>query len=175
MIATNLTASIQLARAVVPHLRAQGGGRLLQLSSMGGHIAFPAFSMYHATKWGIEGFYESLAAEVEPFGIRTTLVEPGMIRSTFYEAAARVPVSPPYGGTPADRAPIPVEQMPGDQAKVVAAIIDVALAPDPPRRLLLGSDAYRLVQAALAARLAEVEAQQEQAAATDVDGWSGNT
>jgi NAD(P)-dependent dehydrogenase (short-subunit alcohol dehydrogenase family) len=172
MIATNLTASIQLARAVVPHLRDQGGGRLLQLSSMGGHIAFPAFSMYHATKWGIEGFYESLAAEVEPFGIRTTLVEPGMIRSTFYQAAARVPASPPYRGTPADRTPIPLEQMPGDQAKVVAAMIDAGLAPDPPRRLLLGSDAYRLVHDALTVRLAEVEAQREQAAATDVDGWS---
>ena len=175
MIATNLTASIQLARAVVPYLRDQGGGRLLQLSSMGGHIAFPAFSMYHATKWGIEGFYESLAPEVEPFGIRTTLVEPGMIRSTFYEAATRVPVSPPYRDTPADRTPIPVEQMPGDQAKVVAAMIDAALAPDPPRRLLLGSDAYRLVHAALAARLAEVEAQRELAAATDVDGWGART
>jgi NAD(P)-dependent dehydrogenase (short-subunit alcohol dehydrogenase family) len=172
MIATNLTAGIQLARAVVPYLRAQGGGRLLQVSSMGGHIAFPAFSLYHAAKWGIEGFYESLAVEVEPFGIATTLVEPGMIRSTFYEAAARVPVSPPYRGTPADRAPIPLGQMPGDQAKVVAAMIDAALAPDPPRRLLLGSDAYRLVHAALAARLASVEAQKDQAAATDVDGWS---
>lgn len=172
MIATNLTASIQLARAVIPYLRAQGGGRLLQLSSMGGHIAFPAFSLYHATKWGIEGFYESLAPEVEPFGIRTTLVEPGMIRTTFYQAATRVPVSPPYQGTPADRAPIPLEQMPGDQAKVAAAMIDAALAGDPPRRLLLGSDAYRLVHDALAARLASVEAQQDQAAATDVDGWS---
>jgi NAD(P)-dependent dehydrogenase (short-subunit alcohol dehydrogenase family) len=102
MIATNLTASIQLARAVIPHLRGQGGGRLLQLSSMGGHIAFPAFSMYHATKWGIEGFYESLAVEVEPFGIRTTLVEPGMIRSTFYEAAARPgqPALPGHPGRP---------------------------------------------------------------------------
>jgi NAD(P)-dependent dehydrogenase (short-subunit alcohol dehydrogenase family) len=172
MIATNLTASIQLARAVVPYLRDQGGGRLLQLSSMGGHIAFPAFSLYHAAKWGIEGFYESLAAEVEAFGIRTTLVEPGMIRSTFYQAAARVPVSPPYRGTPADRTPIPLEQMPGDQAKVVAAMIDAGLAPDPPRRLLLGSDAYRLVHDALATRLAGVEAQRDQAAATDVDGWS---
>ncbi len=172
MIATNLTAPIQLARAVVPYLRAQGGGLLLQLSSMGGQIAFPAFSLYHAAKWGIEGFYESLAAEVEPFGIRTTLVEPGMIRSTFYEAATRVPVSPPYRGTAADRAPIPLEQMPGDQAKVVAAMIDAALAPDPPRRLLLGSDAYRLVHNALAARLASVESQKDRAAATDVDGWS---
>lgn len=172
MIATNLTASIQLARAVVPYLRDQGGGRLLQLSSMGGHMAVPAFSLYHATKWGIEGFYESLALEVEPFGIRTTLVEPGMVRSTFYEAAARVPVSPPYLGTPADRTAIPLEQMPGDQAKVAAAMIDVGLSPDPPRRLLLGSDAYRLVHDALAARLAGVDAQQGQAAASDVDGWS---
>ena len=62
VISTNLTASIQLARAVLPYLRAQGGGLLMQMSSMGGHIAFPAFSMYHATKWGIEGFYEALAA-----------------------------------------------------------------------------------------------------------------
>ncbi len=61
MIATNLTAAIQLARLVVPHLRRQGGGRLMQVSSMGGHMAFPAFSLYHATKWGIEGFYEALA------------------------------------------------------------------------------------------------------------------
>ena len=61
MIATNLTAAIHLARLVVPYLRRQGGGRLMQLSSMGGHIAFPAFSLYHATKWGIEGFYEALA------------------------------------------------------------------------------------------------------------------
>ncbi len=171
VISTNLTASIQLARAVLPYLRAQGGGRLIQMSSMGGHIAFPAFSMYHATKWGIEGFFEALAVEVEPFGIRTILVEPGMIRTSFYQAATRVPASQAYHGTPVDRDALPMEDMPGDQAKVVAAMIEAALAPDPPRRLLLGSDAYRLVHAALAARLAGVEAQQDLAASTDVDGW----
>src|SRR5258708_38637447 len=95
MIATNLTAAIQLARLVVPYLRRQGGGRLMQLSSMGGHIAFPAFSLYHTTKWGIEGFYEALAQEVAPFGMHTTLDEPGMIRTSFYEAATRAPVSEP--------------------------------------------------------------------------------
>ena len=171
MIATNLTASIQFARAIIPHLRAQGGGRLVQLSSMGGHIAFPAFSLYHATKWGIEGFYEALTQEIEPFGIRTILVEPGMIRTGFYDSATRVPVSPPYRGTPADRQPLPLEQMPGDQAKVVTAMIQAALGPDPPRRLLLGSDAYARVHDALTARLAAVEAQQHLAATTDVDGW----
>src|ERR1700754_4453393 len=109
MIATNLTASIQLARAVIPYLRAQGGGLLLQLSSMGGQITFPAFSMYHVTKWGIEGFYDALAAEVEPFGIRTTLVEPGMVRTGFFDAAPRLPVSAPSAGGPADSEPIPGE------------------------------------------------------------------
>ena len=171
VISTNLTASIQLARAAVPLLRAQGGGRLMQLSSMGGHIAFPAFSMYHATKWGIEGFYEALAAEVEPFGINTMLVEPGMIRTSFYQAATRVPASRAYQDTPVDRDALPLEEMPGDQAKVVAAMIAAALSPDPPRRLLLGSDAYRRVREALTARLAGFEAQQDLAASTDVDGW----
>jgi NAD(P)-dependent dehydrogenase (short-subunit alcohol dehydrogenase family) len=169
MIATNLTAAIHLARLVVPYLRRQGGGRLMQVSSMGGHIAFPAFSLYHATKWGIEGFYEALAQEVAPFGIHTTLVEPGMIRTGFYEAATRVPVSQPYRGGPADRTPIPLDQMPGSQARVVAAIIEAALSEHPPRRLLLGSDAYRLVTEALKERLATFERQKAVAFSTDVD------
>jgi len=169
MIATNLTAAIHLARLVVPYLRRQGGGRLMQVSSMGGHIAFPAFSLYHATKWGIEGFYEALAQEVAPFGIHTVLVEPGMIRTSFYEAATRVPVSEPYQGGPADRKPIPLEQMPGSQTRVVAAMIEAVLSEHPPRRLLLGSDAYRLVTEALNERLAAFERQRAVAFSTDVD------
>jgi NAD(P)-dependent dehydrogenase (short-subunit alcohol dehydrogenase family) len=169
MIATNLTAAIHLARLVVPYLRRQGGGRLMQLSSMGGHIAFPAFSLYHTTKWGIEGFYEALAQEVEAFGIHTTLVEPGMIRTGFYEAATRVPVSEPYRGGPTDRKPIPLEQMPGSQSRVVAAMIEAALSENPPRRLLLGSDAYGLVTDALKERLATFEQQKAVAFSTDVD------
>ena len=169
MIATNLTAASHLARLVVPYLRRQGGGRIMQLSSMGGHIAFPAFSLYHATKWGIEGFYEALAQEVAPFGIHTVLVEPGMIRTGFYEAATRVPMSEPYRGGPADRKPIPLEQMPGSQTRVVAAMIEAALSEHPPRRLLLGSDAYRLVTEALNERLATFERQRAVAFSTDVD------
>ncbi|MCW2983072.1 MAG: Short-chain dehydrogenase [Conexibacter sp.] len=170
LIATNLTGSIQVARAAIGPLRAQGGGRLLQLSSMGGHMAFPGFSLYHATKWGIEGFYESLAAEIAPFGIHTTLIEPGMIRTSFYDAVQKTEPDEAYAGNPAiTRGEIPVDQMPGDPAKVVAAIIDVGETPDPPRRLVLGSDAYALIHGALAARLAEVEAQEDTAPATDYD------
>jgi NAD(P)-dependent dehydrogenase (short-subunit alcohol dehydrogenase family) len=169
-IATNLTASMQLARAVVPHLRAQGGGRIVQLSSMGGQIAFPGFSLYHATKWGIEGFFEALAPEVEPFGIRTTLIEPGMIRTPFFAAAGREPEHPAYEGNPAiRRTSIPLQDMPGDQGKVVEAIVRIAELEHPPRRQLLGSDAYALVHDALARRLQEAEAGRDEAMTTDVD------
>jgi NAD(P)-dependent dehydrogenase (short-subunit alcohol dehydrogenase family) len=169
MTATNLTGSIQLARAVVPHLRAQGGGLLMQMSSMGGQLTFPAFSMYHVTKWGVEGFYDALAAEVEPFGIRTTLVEPGMVRTGFFDAATRVPVSTPYRGGPADREPIPVEDMTDSQENTVAAIIRAADSEDPPHRLVLGSDAWELMTGTLRKRLADIEAQRDNAATADAE------
>jgi NAD(P)-dependent dehydrogenase (short-subunit alcohol dehydrogenase family) len=171
-IATNLTGSMQLARAVTPHLREQGGGRILQLSSMGGQLTFPGFSLYHATKWGIEGFYDAFAPEVEPFGVRTTLIEPGMIRTPFFDAAVREPQHPAYDGNPAiRRTDIPLEAMPGDQDKVAAAIIRIGDLEDPPRRQLLGSDAYALVRDALTQRLADVESQRELAFTTDADDF----
>ena len=67
IVATNLVGSIQLIRAALPHLRTQSGGRIIQISSYGGQVAFPGNSMYHATKWGIEGFVESVAQEVASF------------------------------------------------------------------------------------------------------------
>ncbi|MFC4086114.1 SDR family oxidoreductase [Amycolatopsis samaneae] len=168
LIATNLTGSIHLARAVLPHLRARGGGLLMQMSSMGGQLTFPGFSLYHVAKWGIEGFYDALAAEVEPFGIRTTLIEPGMVRTGFFDAATRVPVSAPYRGGPADQEPIPVENMPDSQENTVAAIIRAAESASPPRRLVLGSDAWQLMTGTLRQRLAEIEAQHDNAATADI-------
>ena len=172
IVATNLTGPIHRVQAVTPHLREQGGGRILQMSSMGGIITFPGFSSYHATKFGIEGFFDAYAPEVAPFGIRTTLIEPGMIRTSFYEAAQHAPRNPAYDSNPAlHREGIPMEQMPGDQAKVVAAMIDVADMDNPPQHLLLGSDAYNWVRAALSERLAAVEAQKDVAYSTDIDGF----
>lgn len=168
MIDTNLTGSVQLARAVVPHLRAQGGGLLMQMSSMGAHIAFPGFSMYHVTKWGIEGFYEALAQEVEPFGIRTTLVEPGVVRTGFFDAATRVPLSEPYRRGPADRPPTSVEEMLDSQEKTVAAIVRAGDSANPPRRLVLGSDAWHLITTALRERLDDLLPQRDEAAAADI-------
>jgi NAD(P)-dependent dehydrogenase (short-subunit alcohol dehydrogenase family) len=88
-IATNLTGSIALIRAALPHLRRQGGGRIVQVSSEGGQIAYPGFSLYHATEWGIEGFVEAVAQEVAPFGIRFILAEPGATATSFGAALDR--------------------------------------------------------------------------------------
>ncbi|KWX68177.1 SDR family oxidoreductase [Mycobacterium sp. NAZ190054] len=167
MIATNLTGSIQVARAALPHLRAQGGGLLMQMSSMGGHLTFPGFSIYHVTKWGVEGFYDSLAVEVEPFGIRTTLIEPGVVRTGFFDAAETVAPSAPYVGGAADRAPVPEEEMPVSPAHTVAAILRAADSAEPPRRLVLGSDAWSSMTDALARRLVDVSAQRDNAATAD--------
>ncbi|AWT57453.1 SDR family oxidoreductase [Mycolicibacterium smegmatis] len=167
MIATNLTGSIQLARAAIPHLRNQRGGLLMQMSSMGGHLTFPGFSLYHVTKWGIEGFYDSLSAEIEPFGIRTTLIEPGVVRTGFFDAATRITPSDPYRGGPADRAPLAPDEMTVSPEHVVAAILRAADSADPPRRLVLGSDAWTLMTDALTARLTEVFAQRDNAARAD--------
>ena len=102
IIATNLTGSIQLIRSALPHLRAQGGGRVIQMSTYGGQVAFAGNSLYHATKFGIEGFCESVAQEAAPFNIGVTLVEPGGARTEFRYGSAKVAkMTAEYEGNPA--------------------------------------------------------------------------
>jgi NAD(P)-dependent dehydrogenase (short-subunit alcohol dehydrogenase family) len=137
MIATNLTASIQLARAVLPHMRAAGSGWIIQLSSYGGQVVFPGNSMYHATKWGIEGFMESIAQEVAPFGIGVTIVEPGGARTEFRGGSAQIATPmPECDDNPAHafRAMLDpsAPPAPGDPARMAARIIEsVELDPAP--------------------------------------------
>lgn len=171
-IQTNLIGSIQVARAALPHLRAQGGGRILQLSTVGGQAAFPGASLYHATKWGIEGFADALQQEVAGFGIGVTIVEPGGARTEFrYGSSQLGPRLPAYDGTPAsmarrmleERTAVPI----GDPAKMVELMIASVDQQPAPRRLALGSDAWSAMQRSLAARLAELEAQKVVAFSTD--------
>src|SRR4029450_874616 len=99
-IATNLTGSIQLFRASLPYLRNQGGGRFFQISSMGGQVGIPGLSVYHATKWGIEGFLEAAAQEVAPFNIGVTIVAPrAMPTESPRRSAAPAPPMAVYDGT----------------------------------------------------------------------------
>lgn len=81
---TNVFGLMRLTRAVIPLMRKQKSGTIVQVSSMGGRATFPLYSLYHATKWAVEGFSESLAFELRPFGIRIRLIEPGAIRTDFY-------------------------------------------------------------------------------------------
>jgi NAD(P)-dependent dehydrogenase (short-subunit alcohol dehydrogenase family) len=174
---TNVLGSIQLVRAVLPHLRRQGGGRILQLSSMGGQMSFPGVSLYHASKWAMEGFFDSLAQEISGFGIETCLVEPGSARTDFASRSLDpAPMPEAYLATPAGQmlssaATRTATSVPGDAAKMAAAMIAAADAVELPRRLLLGSDAYALVHAALSSRLALVEQQRELSHSTDADDY----
>jgi len=173
MIATNLLGSIQLIRAVLPHLRAQGGGRIIQISSYGGQVAFPGNSLYHATKWGIEGFVESVAQEVAPFGIGMTLVEPGGARTAFRYGSAQVAkLLPIYDNTPAHSFlrmldPKGGGLAPGDPARMAARIIESVDVEPPPLRMVLGSQALQSTLKTLRQRIASFEAQTELAASTD--------
>jgi len=170
---TNLIGSIVVIRAALPHLRAQGGGRILQVSSEGGQVAYPNFSLYHASKWGIEGFVEAVAQEVAPFGIEFTIVEPGPTRTEFGGALVSPPPMAVYENTPAGDVRRAVSTgafaIKGDAGKTAQAMIDAAGVSPAPRRLTLGSQAYANVRAALTGRLAALEAQQQVALSADAD------
>ena len=170
---TNLVGSIRFIRAALPHLRAQGGGRLMQLSSAGGQTTYPNFSLYHATKWGIEGFAETVAKEVAPFNIEVTIVEPGATPTNFGGGLVSAPVMAAYEHTPAGdvrrglfNGDFPI---PGDADKVAQAMLDSADQHPAPLRLALGSDTYSDVRAALVARLEALDAQKDLALSTRAD------
>jgi len=169
---TNLVGPIQLLRAVVPHLRAQGGGRIIQLSTYGGQATNPGASLYHASKWGVEGFMEGNARDLAPFGIGVTLVEPGSAATGFRVGSSRLPQPlAAYDGTPAAMTrgiQNPALPSVSDPAKVAAAIIDSVDVSPAPLRLVTGSDAQRYIRDALRERLADIESQEASAATTDL-------
>lgn len=174
-LATNLLGSIQVVRAALPHLRRQGGGRIVQISSVGGQVGVPGLSLYHATKWGIEGFLEATALDVAPFNIQVTLVEPGGARTEVFSKGSAVygTALPAYADTPAGGMRRLIEggdyQPPGDPARMARAIVASVDEPQAPRRLVLGSDAYTQIREALTGRLAALEAQRDLACSMGFD------
>jgi NAD(P)-dependent dehydrogenase (short-subunit alcohol dehydrogenase family) len=162
---TNLLGSIHVIRAALPHLRAQGHGRILQVSTAGGQTTYPNFSFYHASKWGIEGFCETVAREIAPFNISLTIVEPGATPTGFGASLATAPVMPAYENTPAGDVRRAIANgdfaLPNDPAKIAQAMIDLADSDAAPLRLPLGSDTYDDIRASLTARLAEHEAHRD--------------
>ncbi len=153
-----------LTRAVVPRMRAQGSGAIVQISSQGGQVTAPGFSAYCAAKFALEGLSEAVAAEVAPFGIRVLIVEPGSFRTGLLgRSLTAVAPMEEYATTVGEtRAYVESEdgRQAGDPAKAAAAIVEALDADDPPLRLALGADAVdalRAKHAALAAELTKWE------------------
>ena len=157
----NFFAAAELCREVLPSMRQQREGHILNLTSIGGLISIGGFGAYCASKFALEAWSEALADEVAPFGVKVTLVEPGSFRTEFAGEANMRPAET----LAAYRAAIaPIEaylygqsgRQPGDPAKAAEAMIAVVEDANPPRRLALGADAYSALDSIMAARMADI-------------------
>ena len=169
---TNLIGTMLLVRSVLPYLRRQGGGRVIQVSSEGGRIAYPGFSTYHASKWGQEGFIEAVAQEVAPFGIGMSLVEPGPTGTNFRSGVD-------MGEPLADYDASPVAGLRerlisggfgvtyGDPHAIAHAIIALAESEEMPLRVPMGSVAWENINREAHARIALLSTQRDAAYACD--------
>jgi NAD(P)-dependent dehydrogenase (short-subunit alcohol dehydrogenase family) len=164
-----------LTRAVLPHMRREGGGAIVQMSSVGGQVTAPGFGAYCATKFALEGLTETLRDEVAGFGIHTLIVEPGAFRTGLFRpgAAYLSEAMDEYADTVGPTREY-VQQgdgtQPGDPAKAAAAILTALDADEPPLRLVLGADAIANVEGRLERLSGELQSWREVGAATAVDG-----
>ncbi|MEU8516617.1 oxidoreductase [Kitasatospora sp. NPDC048722] len=161
-----------LTRAVLPHLRAQGSGAVVQMSSMGGRFSFPGVGAYSATKFALEGLSEALAQEVAGFGVKVLIVEPGAFRTGFAGGGALAHATPIAAydavvGPVRTGLPDSDGKQPGDPAKAAAAILAALDAEHTPLRLALGSDAVDGVLGQLDRARKEVEAWEAVGRGTD--------
>jgi NAD(P)-dependent dehydrogenase (short-subunit alcohol dehydrogenase family) len=143
----NLFGVVNVTKAVLPVLREQGDGHIIQVSSIGGRLATAGLSAYQAAKWAVGGFSEVLAREIGPLGIKVTVLEPGGMQTDWAGSSMRVPpISEPYQPTVGVMAGMHQEHGSaaalGDPAKVAQVILTVADTAEPPLRLILGSEAY---------------------------------
>lgn len=171
IIATNLVGSIQLLKTSIPFMRKQGGGRMIQMSSYGAQVAYPANSMYHATKFGIEGFCEALAQEVAQFNIGVTMVEPGGARTEFRYGSAKVAqLMPEYESCHGFLNMLDASKglAPGDPVKMAAGIVESVDQTPAPLRMVFGSQALDATITRLKERVADYETQTALAASTDI-------
>jgi NAD(P)-dependent dehydrogenase (short-subunit alcohol dehydrogenase family) len=154
-IETNLFGALWVTQAALPFLREQRSGHIVQVSSVGGISAFPTVGMYHASKWGLEGFSQALAQEVSEFGIHVTLVEPGGFSTDWSgPSAKRSEPLPAYDGLRERQQQWRASNVPGDPAASAKAIMLVVDADPPPLRVLFGRAPLAIVENDYASRLA---------------------
>lgn len=170
---TNLYAPIAITRAVLPYMRQQRSGRILQISSIGGRRGSQGVSIYQAAKFGLSGFTESLNEEVRPLNIFVTAVEPGGFRTDWASASMTyAPKVEGYENTVDKRAEYFASGkfMPmGDPDKAAKVMVDLAGHPNPPIHLVLGSEAIKMLKTADARRAEEMETWMDVSVSTDRD------
>lgn len=159
-IETNVFGALWVTQAALPYLRAQGSGHIIQVSSIGGITAFPLVGAYHASKWALEGFSQSLAAEVAPFGVHVTLIEPGGFSTDWAGASARhaAPLADyDEARAAAQRAREQRSAKPGDPRASAEAVLKIVDAENPPLRVFFGELPLQLAKADYESRLATWE------------------
>jgi NAD(P)-dependent dehydrogenase (short-subunit alcohol dehydrogenase family) len=148
---TNVFGLLNVTRAVLPIMRKQRAGHIINFSSLGGYSSAPGFGVYCSTKFAVEGITEALHGEVASLGIHVTAVEPGYFRTDFLdtsslvETAGRIPDYAATVGKVRESAATHNHQQPGDPAKLGQAIVQLANAAEPPVRLPLGTDTLRRI------------------------------
>jgi NAD(P)-dependent dehydrogenase (short-subunit alcohol dehydrogenase family) len=177
-LALNLLAPIHVTRAFLPAMRAKNSGTLLYVSSVGGRAAFPSGSMYHAAKFGLEGFAESVSQEVAEFGIKTIIIEPGSIKTGFVANIRWTQELDAYkdgivGKLRRQIVEVGEEQASGDPVKMADAIYTVSQMQEPPLRTVLGGDAYAVLDAGYSRSLTALQAQKELAESVMFAGKAG--
>jgi NAD(P)-dependent dehydrogenase (short-subunit alcohol dehydrogenase family) len=170
---TNVFGLLAVTRAVLPALRKQRSGHILNISSVGGYQSGPGFGVYCSTKFAVEGISEALHGELAPLGIAVTVVEPGYFRTEFLESKSVVEtptVITDYADTAgkvrAFARSVSLQQ-PGDPARLAQAVVDLTRADRPPLRLPLGSDTVAAIEAKHALVSRELEAWRAVATSTD--------
>ncbi|SEF22082.1 NADP-dependent 3-hydroxy acid dehydrogenase YdfG [Amycolatopsis pretoriensis] len=162
--------AVAVTKAVLPHLRAQGSGTVVQISSMGGQLAPPGYGAYCATKYALEGISEALAVEVAPFGVRVLIVEPGAFRTEFGGGRMHRSRSIDAYAVSTSGTRDAVDSMdgtqPGDPAKAAAAIVRAVGDADAPLHLALGADAVEAIRGQHRALAADLAAWEEVSRAT---------
>lgn len=151
LFATNVFGVLNVTRAVLPHLRRQRSGHIVNISSVGGYQAFVGWGVYCSTKFAVEGISEALHQELAPLGIRVTVVEPGFFRTDFLDEQSLIKTElelSDYDDTVGKMRTFAEganHAQPGDPLKFAEAMLALVNAPSPPQRLAMGSDTVALV------------------------------
>jgi NAD(P)-dependent dehydrogenase (short-subunit alcohol dehydrogenase family) len=176
----NFFAAAELSRDVLPQMRRQKSGHILNLTSIAGLVAFPGSGLYNASKFALEGFTEALHHEVKPFGVRVTLIEPGAFRTEFASSVAMKAArsiedyAPLHAGMEEYYRTQNGQQM-GDPVKGMQLVVEMVESDVAPVRLMLGEDAYNLWQGAVQSRNRDLDRWRRRGENTAIPGALKNT